>query len=224
MADMTKIAEMKQDICAFLQGKQGKVCVSFYDLNAGEGFSIRGTERVPSASTIKLVILAEAMRRVREGELSLEQTITVTEEMRTGGDGILKELLPGHTFTLREILTLMIIVSDNEATNILIRMLGMDSVNRMASELGLKEACLGRLMMDILKRQQQGGRLQLYLPEEIETAHKCGDLDALENDGGIIFLPGRPYILTVLTSEMESNKEGREVIGHISRIVFDALS
>lgn len=43
-------------------------------------------------------------------------------------------------------------------------------------------------MMDILKRQQQGGRLQLYLPEEIETAHKCGDLDALENDGGIIFL------------------------------------
>ena len=81
-----------------------------------------------------------------------------------------------------------------------------------------------RLMMDILKRQQQGGRLQLYLPEEIETAHKCGDLDALENDGGIIFLPGRPYILTVLTSEMESNKEGREVIGHISRIVFDALS
>ena len=42
----------------------------------------------------------------------------------------------------------MIIVSDNEATNILIRMLGMDSVNRMASELGLKEACLGRLMMD----------------------------------------------------------------------------
>lgn len=176
----------------------------------------------------------------------------------------MKELLPGHTFTLREILTLMIIVSDNEATNILIRMLGMDSVNRMASELGLKEACLGRLMMDseakkqgrdnyicaddmteifrqiyagqcvgeeesrlmmdILKRQQQGGRLQLYLPEEIETAHKCGDLDALENDGGIIFLPGRPYILTVLTSEMESNKEGREVIGHISRIVFDALS
>lgn len=155
MADMTKIAEMKQDICAFLQGKQGKVCVSFYDLNAGEGFSIRGTERVPSASTIKLVILAEAMRRVREGELSLEQTITVTEEMRTGGDGILKELLPGHTFTLREILTLMIIVSDNEATNILIRMLGMDSVNRMASELGLKEACLGRLMMDSEAKKQE---------------------------------------------------------------------
>ena len=154
MADMTKIAEMKQDICAFLQGKQGKVCVSFYDLNAREGFSIRGTERVPSASTIKLVILAEAMRRVREGELSLEQAITVTEEMRTGGDGVLKELLPGHTFTLREILTLMIIVSDNEATNILIRMLGMDSVNRMASELGLKEACLGRLMMDSEAKKQ----------------------------------------------------------------------
>ena len=78
MADVT---EMKQNIHTFLQDKQGKVCVSFYDLNTGEGFSICGEERVPSASTIKLVIMAEAMRRVREGELSLEQTITVTEEM-----------------------------------------------------------------------------------------------------------------------------------------------
>ena len=67
--------------------------------------------------------------------------------MRTGGDGVLKELEPGHEFSLREILTLMIIVSDNEATNILIQMLGMDRINRIA-ELGLKEAVLGRKMMD----------------------------------------------------------------------------
>ena len=248
----------------YTASQSGTICVSFYDLKERDGFSIDGGRRVPSASTIKLVIMAELMRRVRRGELSLDDKITVTEEMKTGGDGILKELAPGHRFTIKEIMTLMIIISDNEATNILIEMLGMDGINKMAGELELKEALLGRKMMDseakkqghdnyicaddialilrkiymgncgdgeasavmrdILKRQQQSGRLQLYLPEEVEVAHKCGDLDFLENDGGIILLPDHPYILVVLTSGMPTNKDGREAIGIISRIVYEELS
>ena len=249
---------------SYINGKVGNISVSYYDLKEEAGFSIKGRQKVQSASTIKLVIMAELLRRVRKGEISLENKITVTEDMRTGGDGILKELEPGHTFTLKEIMTLMIIVSDNEAANILIQMLGMDTVNQMAVSLGLTEAHLGRKMMDsearnqgrdnficaddivaffkavyqgscvdqtasdimfhVLKRQQQSGRIQLYLPDEVEVAHKCGDLDFLENDGGIILLPGHPYILAVLTSEMESNKEGRECIGIISKLIYDTVS
>ncbi len=248
----------------YTASQSGTISVSFYDLKEQDGFSIDGGRRVPSASTIKLVIMAELMRRVRRGELSLDDKITVTEEMKTGGDGILKELAPGHRFTIKEIMTLMIIISDNEATNILIEMLGMDGINKMAGKLELKEASLGRKMMDseakkrghdnyicaddialilrkiytgncvdgeasavmldILKRQQQSGRLQLYLPEEVEVAHKCGDLDFLENDGGIILLPDHPYILVVLTGGMPTNKDGREAIGRISRIVYEELS
>ncbi len=253
-----------RQINEYIASQSGNISVSFYDLKEQDGFSVDGDRRVPSASTIKLVIMAELMRRVRGGELSLDDKITVTEAMRTGGDGILRELAPGHSFTLREIMTLMIIISDNEAANILIEMLGMAAINKMAGELGLKEASLGRKMMDseakkqghdnyicaddialifkkifegscvdgeasavmldILKRQQQSGRLQLYLPEEVEVAHKCGDLDFLENDGGIIFLPEHPYILVVLTGGMTTNKDGREVIGRISRIVYEELS
>ena len=54
-------------------------------------------------------------------------------------------------------------------------------------------------------------------------AHKCGDLDYLENDGGIIYAEGHPYILVVLTSSMPFNKEGREVIGTLSKIVYDGI-
>lgn len=262
--NMKDISEIKKAVIKAADEFNGTICVSFHDLTTGDSFSVRGDERVHSASTIKLVILAELMRRVKEGTVSLTDKITVTEEMRTGGDGILKELLPGHQFTILEIATLMIIVSDNEATNILIRLLGMDEINAMAKSLGLKEASLGRLMMDsearkngfdnyicadditcilkliyegkcvdeersrimldILKRQQQSGRLQLYLPEELEVAHKCGDLDYLENDGGIFFYPEHPYILTVLTSSMDTNKDGREAIGHISKAVYDCIS
>ena len=216
-----------------------------------------------SASTIKLVIMAELMRRVHIGETSLENRITVTAQMKTGGDGILKELEPGHSFTLKELLTLMIIISDNEATNILINFLGMEFINQMAQTMHLKQAHLGRkmmdskaeeaghdnyicaedikdvlksiyegtcidkesskMMLDILKQQQQSSRLQLYLPESVVIAHKCGDLDCVENDGGIFLLPKHPYILVVLTNEMPSNKDGREAIGKISWIVYQAL-
>lgn len=260
---MKDYCNLKEQLESCLSGVSGCVCVAFRDLTSDEGFSIRGGESVPSASTIKLVIMAELLARVHAGSMKLEDTVTITEQMCTGGDGILKELACGHTFTLKEILTLMIIVSDNEATNILIDLLGMESINERAKAMGLSCAHLGRkmmdseakkqgrdnyicaadmeriltqiyreqligreesrLMLDILLRQQQSGRLQLYLPEEVAVAHKCGDLDFLENDGGIILLPAHPYVLVVLTSQMPSNKEGREVIGHISRIVYDHM-
>ena len=260
---MTAQELLKKEIKAFIKTQSGNIAVSFYDLNEKSGFSIDGEKRMLSASTIKLVIMAELMRRVHIGEISLENKITVTVQMKTGGDGILKELEPGHSFTIKELLTLMIIISDNEATNILIDFLGMESINQMAQAMRLKQAHLGRKMMDseakkaghdnyicaedirdilksiyegtcidgksskmmlnILKHQQQSGRLQLYLPEEVEVAHKCGDLDCLENDGGIFFLPKHPYILVVLTNEMPTNKNGREAIGKISWIVYQAL-
>lgn len=261
---MKDYCNLKEKLQSYLGGVSGCVCVAFRDLTTDEGFSLRGDESVPSASTIKLVIMAELLARVRAGTMRLEDTVTVTAEMHTGGDGILKELEPGHDFTWKEILTLMIIVSDNEATNLLIDTLGMESINARAKAMGLKHAQLGRrmmdseakrqgrdnficaedmehiltdiyrarligeaesrLMLDILLRQQQSGRLQLYLPEEVAIAHKCGDLNLLENDGGIVLVPEKPYVLVVLTSQMPSNKEGREVIGHISKMVYDHIT
>ena len=258
-----KMLPLQSKLETRLTSVPGTVCVSFLDLTTGEQFSIQGDRSVHSASTIKLVIMAELMARIHAGALTLDQTITVTSEMKTGGDGILKELEPGHSFTLKEIMTLMIIVSDNQATNILIDLLGMEAINARAGAMGLQNTVLGRkmmdsearkqgkdnyisandmvsilksiyegtlidaassrIMLDILLRQQQGGRLQLYLPEEVPVAHKCGDLDYLENDGGIVFVENHPYILVVLTSEMSSNKEGREIIGHLSKIVYDSI-
>ena len=80
------------------------------------------------------------------------------------------------------------------------------------------------MMMDILKKQQVKGRLDLYLPEETVIAHKTGDLDSLEHDGGIVYLPDREYIICVLTNKVKSNKDGREIIGSISKMVYDEMS
>ena len=83
-----------------------------------------------------------------------------------------------------------------------------------------KEA--SQLMLDILLRQQQGERLQRYLPSDIKIAHKCGDLDNLENDGGIIWLGGKAYISVILTNGMP-NLQCKQTIGKISKFVYDKM-
>ena len=259
---MEKYIELKKEIEKIISQVDGKVCVNFYDLNKNDGFSINGNEKVLSASMIKLLILAELMKKISEDKFSLSDTIMMANFMKTEGDGVLKELNTGHHFTLKELATLMIIVSDNQATNILIDFLGMENINLLGKELGLRETFLERrmmdaearkngydnytsadnislllkliyqeklidkeasqLMLDILLKQQQGERLQRYLPTDIKIAHKCGDLDNLENDGGIIWLEEKVYILVVLTSRM-SNLQCKQTIGKISKFVYDKM-
>ena len=231
-------------------------------MNKNNGFSVNGDKKVLSASMIKLLILAELMKKISENKFSLSDTIMIVDSMKTGGDGVLKELNTGHHFTLKELATLTIVVSDNQATNILIDFLGMENINQLGKELRLKKTFLGRkmmdaearkkgydnytcaddislllkliyqeklinkeasqLMLDILLRQQQGERLQRYLPSDIKIAHKCGDLDNLENDGGIIWIGDRAYILVVLTNGMP-NLQCKQTIGKISKFVYDKM-
>ena len=259
---MEKYTEWKKEIKKIISQVEGNVCINFYDLNKNNGFSVNGDKKVLSASMIKLLILAELMKKIFENKFSLSDTVMMANFMKIGGDGVLKELNTGHHFTLKELATLMIIVSDNQATNILIDFLGMENINQLGKELDLKETFLGRkmmdaearkkgydnyicaddislllkliyqeklinkeasqLMLDILLRQQQGERLQRYLPSDIKIAHKCGDLDNLENDGGIIWLGDRAYILVVLTNGMP-NLQCKQTIGKISKFVYDKM-
>lgn len=136
---MEKYTEWKKEIEKIISEVKGQVSVSFYDLDKNIAFSIDGNKKVLSASMIKLLILAELMRQVSEAKLSLSQKIILTDSMRVGGDGILKVLDSGHQFSLKELAKLMIVVSDNEATNILIDLLTMENINALGRNLALKE-------------------------------------------------------------------------------------
>lgn len=254
---------LKEKVYSMLREYKGNIAVVIKNLNTDSSIIINEEEIFPSASTIKLLIISALMKEINNGLIGIEDEITLLNKYKCGGDGILKELNEGNSFTIREIATLMIILSDNTATNILIDLLGMDKINAMAKELNLKNTQLRRKMMDseavkmgkenittakdmchileliykgkvvseecsgtildILKRQQVGGRINLYLPEDIVIAHKTGDLDKLEHDVGIIYHPYSDYIICVLTKNVETNKEGREIIGKISLEVYNNI-
>ncbi len=252
---------LEKRIRSFMETQKGNIAVVIKNLKTREEIKINEKQVFPSASTIKLAIMSELLNKVNEGIIKLDDSIELTEAMKTGGDGVLKELNIGHKFTLEEIMILMIIVSDNTATNILIDLLGMNNINAAIETLGLKNTRLQRKMMDsqaaregkenlitaedlaylleliytgrninnkysdmmvnIMKRQQVKGRLDLYLPDDIVVAHKTGDLDCLEHDAGIVYLPKNHYIICVLTNETTTNKDGREIIGKISKLAYD---
>lgn len=106
----------------------------------------RNDEVFKSASTIKIAIMIQLFRRIDAGDYTLETPYTLKMEDKVPGSGVLQELHAGIELTLRDVLYLMMSISDNPATNILIEHAGMDAINATLRELGLSDSVLGRPM------------------------------------------------------------------------------
>lgn len=117
-------------------------------ITGSNGLSFSHNERrlFKAASTVKIPIMIQIFRRIDRGELTLDQEYTVTSDVHTMGSGVLHEMHDGLVVTLQDLLYLMMSISDNTATNILIDMAGMAEVNATMRELGMAESTLGRKM------------------------------------------------------------------------------
>ncbi len=115
----------------------------------GDRFSLRGDERFISASTIKIPIMVEIYRQIDRGNPALDDLFTLTKDDICPGSGVLLQLHPGIELTLRDLVYLMISISDNTATNMLIDLAGMDNVNAAITSLGMGNSALGRKMRGV---------------------------------------------------------------------------
>lgn len=139
---------VENKVLDILQPIAGTFGVAACHLGTGEEISINETEVFKSASVIKVPILVELFCRRDEGGISLDETIELKDEYRVAGSGVLKELHPGPRFTILDLATLMIIVSDNTATNMIIDRLGTEPITQRMRSLGLKDTVLARKMYD----------------------------------------------------------------------------
>ena len=114
-----------------------KVFLSARNLKTGQSVSIRGAEPVRTASTIKLPVLVEIYAQAAEGKLNLDEELVMRQTDVVSGSGVLRELSTGTKLKLRDIGNLMIVVSDNTATNMLIQRIGADAVNARMDKLKL---------------------------------------------------------------------------------------
>jgi beta-lactamase class A len=119
---------------------KGKVAVAVKHLGTGETYFRNADDVMPTASLIKLPIMAEVYAQAEAGRVKLDDMLTLTKEEMVQGSGILTEhFSPGAKFSLRDAVRLMIVYSDNTATNMVLDKIGIKAVNERMVELGLKE-------------------------------------------------------------------------------------
>src|SRR6476469_97813 len=106
---------------------KGKVFVFAKNLDTGQTYSFNGDERVRTASTIKVAVMIAAFARVAEGHAKWTDELVLTKSARYGGSGVLPELADGLRLTLRDCVNLMMVVSDNTATNMVLDYLTTDA-------------------------------------------------------------------------------------------------
>ena len=144
----------------------GEVCFYGKDLITGEVCAYQADIPVAAASVIKIPILIEAFRQARDGLARMDEEFSIRPEQKMPSCGALTYLHDGLRVTLRDLCVLMIILSDNSATNILIDRLGIDSVNSCMRMLGLRASALNRKLFD---QEAQSRGVQNYI-----TAREMG--------------------------------------------------
>jgi beta-lactamase class A len=115
----------------------GTVGVMVHDLATGLELTYNHTERFPTASTLKAPLLYELFRQADAGQIDLTERVTLSHATRTPGSGILQDLDEGLQPTIRDLAELMIIVSDNWATDLVYERIGKEAVARSLEELGM---------------------------------------------------------------------------------------
>ena len=133
---------LQNELNALATAHHGHVAMYARQLNTGKTVAIDANKPVQTASVIKLTILFEAMEQIRAGNAHWDEKLTLAKGDGVSGSGVLTFLDAPLTLTLTDVLTLMVIMSDNTATNLAIDRLGVDAVNARIAWMGLKDTHL----------------------------------------------------------------------------------
>jgi beta-lactamase class A len=160
-----KLQASIQEVDQHLDGVMG---VAIEDLTSGDHFLLHQDEVFAQASSIKIAVLANLYLQAQRGRLKLTDLYTVQSSDLVPDSDIMGGLTPGVTrLTLRDLATMMVAVSDNSATNVLIDRVGIENVNAMLDSLALAHTRLRRKMMDLEAAKE--GRENISTPQEMMT-------------------------------------------------------
>jgi beta-lactamase class A len=148
-------------IAARLASFRGRMGVAATELDTGESVEVDADLRFPTASVIKTAVMVEVFHRLAEGSLRRDQLVTLGGDAKVGGSGVLQDLRAGGQYSVRELLHLMIALSDNTATNLLIGLVGTNGVNERMRGYGLAQTRLYRPTF-------RGGQADAFPEEEKE--------------------------------------------------------
>jgi beta-lactamase class A len=267
-------ADLSARLAPLANAHKGKVAIALKHLGTGETFRLNADEAMPTASLIKLAVMIEVYQQVAERKVKLTDSLSLRKEDQVPGSGVLTPYFtPGLTFPLRDAVRLMIAVSDNTATNLVLDKIGIAATaKRMeawgfphtkihaksflgdttsvlperSKRFGLGSTTAGEMvgvleklhqgklvspeackeMLELLGQCEDTKKFPRFLPEGTKVAHKTGSIRKARTDAGILYLPGGPVALCVLTAENQDERwamdnEGDLLCARIAKEVHD---
>lgn len=160
--------EIVESISSQVAAFSGKAGISVKNLLSEEIIDIYADEVFPTASMIKIPILVELFRQKEEGILSSEGRITFKNSDKVSGSGILKDLGEGLPLRIEDLAVLMMALSDNTATNMLIDLVGVENVNKSIKKSGMTQTELrNRIDFDLIAKSNDN--LAVGTPKDFVT-------------------------------------------------------
>src|SRR5215472_14935762 len=151
-ASLAAAQDRVRDLAAHFEGR-----VSIYakNLKSGATYDLGGSNRVNTASTIKVPILIGVYSAVHDGKARWTDTSELTPASKVGGSGVLQEMSDGSKIPLRDLVRYMMLLSDNTATNLVLDHVTGNEVNATLAKLGIKDT---RSLRKNHERVQSGRR------------------------------------------------------------------
>lgn len=241
--------KLEQAVTKALEGTEGDYSIAIKNLKTGESYYKDEGKKYSIGSLYKLWVMAEAERQIAGGQLSETEILSDDVAAVNNRYGIPPEaadLSEGViSFTVKEAMEQMIIISHNYAAWLLAEKLGVDNVREFLRTNNFKESVysdppqstaadialfLEKLynsefvgspqMIEILKKQQLNSKLPKYLPEGTIIAHKTGEVDYFSHDAGIVYTDRGDYIIVVF-SESDYPPGAEDRIAQISKAVYE---
>ncbi|WP_374711306.1 serine hydrolase, partial [Symbiobacterium terraclitae] len=252
-APVGALAELERALSEFLAGRPGNYGIAVVDLATGATAAVGADQVFVAASTFKVPLVMYVLDLAARGEADLEEQLFYAPEDWEGGTGILHSSVPGDCHTVSELLNLALTVSDNIATNMLLRRFGEENVFAYMRGLGgtvtnletgrrattprdmvrylerayRQAAAEGghhyRILMGLLTQTAFGDRIAAGAPPSVPVAHKIGTLPAMVHDVGIVFLPEHPFAIAIFSAGVNEQAAAAD-LAQITRLVSEFLS
>jgi beta-lactamase class A len=257
-----------------IDAHQGRTAIAVKHLESGKSFVDHADDVMPTASLIKFPVLVELYRQAEEKRVDLASFVRLRPEDKVPGSGILtKHFSAGASFTLHDAAHLMIALSDNTATNLVLDAIGIGATGEAMARLGLPNTRIhhkvylrettsidperseryglgsttaaemlklcealhqGKLvspqasaaMLTHLRACEDRQKFPRFLPEGTEVAFKTGSLDDIRTAAGIVYTPGGPIAMVVLTAENDDRRwspdnAGDRLCAEVAREVYE---
>ena len=253
-----KLTTEIEKIATNLDGVMG---VAIRDLTTGEEILLNANMSFPTGSSIKIPVLIELHKQAAAGKYKLTDQRWLEHTDKVGGSGVINNF-GDHTsqLSLSDLAVLMVVLSDNTATNMLIDQTGMANVNATLDQLGLKAIRLRRKMIDtaasargdeniatpfasmelmaklyrgeviskglsdeVLRflKLRKSSPIPKLIPANVAIANKPGGIEGVTCDWAIVYVPGRPFAISVMTNYNGEAANADEAISQIAKLAYD---